>query len=153
MTQDEDNTGDHPGRSGPAPQAMTAPVERQERVKRILLLVMLCSGVVLGCLDVVFAGTPDVTKGLAILQALIVALAIAAWCHYDALQRGHTLGVVLRLLVLFIAVIGFPICAFKTRGTRGFILIAGALGFLVLLGAAHGLGASAAERLMNLVGR
>jgi hypothetical protein len=99
-----------------------------------------------------FGHAADVLQILVFLQALATALTVPAWCHYDARQHGHPFGTGLRLLVLFVAVIGFPIYAFRTRGVRGFRLIASALAILVAVSVAAELAASAGAGMAARLG-
>ncbi|MCC6698236.1 MAG: hypothetical protein IT365_21615 [Candidatus Hydrogenedentes bacterium] len=111
------------------------------RQKFILLAVMLLLSGVFGVLDSVFASTPGWAKSLFMLDTLSFMFCLLLWCGCDAQLRGFTLGRGLRWTIFLIALVGFPIYAFKSRGRNGWSLVLlGALFFLMLAVVSAGAG-------------
>jgi len=57
------------------------------------------------------------------LAALVVPIAIATWCYYDARLHDIEIGRAFMVLIILVAIVGFPVYAFRSRGVRGFLLI------------------------------
>lgn len=51
---------------------------------------------------------------------LPVLIPILIWCHLDAKERNHTIGILMKLCLVFFFVVAFPIYTFQTQGLRGF---------------------------------
>ena len=112
-----------------------------KRYKRIMLGVMVILSGIFGVLDSVFVSVPGWERTSLILDSVSFAFCVSMWCYYDAILIGYKLQRALRLSILLITFIGFPIYAFKSRGRRGWRLLAlGILFFLVLVGVSIGLG-------------
>jgi len=108
------------------------------RKKRRVILILYGLGVVFGVLDTLFADLASYGPASEVLGALSIILGISLWCHYDASQRDYTIGRALRLAILLILLVGFPVYAFRTRGWSGFGLIGWGILFFVSFVALYG---------------
>jgi hypothetical protein len=105
------------------------------KAKRLCLLGLLALMVVVGVLDPITADDRALDRALTIGSALIGAVLIVTWCHYDSWERSYKIGKSLRLLIIFFAAIGLPAYLFRTRGWRGLIsiILAGLFFFFMIV--------------------
>jgi hypothetical protein len=68
-------------------------------------------------------------KALTLAGSLVGIVLIAIWCQYDSCERSYTIPKPMRLLVIFIAILGIPIYLLRTRGLRGVVSIVLAVAF------------------------
>lgn len=110
-------------------------IRNLKRQKLIVLGVMLALSGIFGVLDSVYESVPGWEKTSFILDTLSFAICLSVWCSYDAALHGFRLSPGVRLAVILIALIGFPVYAFKYRGRGGWRLLGlGVLFFLLLMG-------------------
>jgi hypothetical protein len=116
-------------------------VERLKRQKIVMLVIMLLLSGLFGVLDSFYAATPGADRALFIADTLSFAFCLSVWCASDAQLRGFRLSRGLRWTIILIALIGFPVYAFRSRGRRGWSLFGlGVLFFLLLMAASVGTG-------------
>ncbi|MCC6487865.1 MAG: hypothetical protein IT364_10230 [Candidatus Hydrogenedentes bacterium] len=108
-------------------------VANLERQKLILLGVILLLSGIFGILDGILAATPGWEKTSTILDTLSFMFCLLLWCATDAQLRGYTLSRSLRWTIFLVAFVGFPIYAFRSRGRRGWLLLAQSVLFLLLM--------------------
>lgn len=94
--------------------------------KRILAVFVLLSGLLLAY-ETFLQEANRSTVGALLLEALVSVVCVPLWVSFDSAERRIELARGYRLLVILIPVIGFPLYAFRSRGVRGFGLIALAL--------------------------
>ena len=63
---------------------------------------------------------PKDDRALDFLVGLPVLIPVVMWCHFDAKERKHTIGVLMKLGLVFLFVVAFPIYILQTQGPRGF---------------------------------
>jgi len=51
---------------------------------------------------------------------LPVLIPILIWCHFDAKERKRKIGILMKLSLIFLFVLAFPIYTYQTQGTNGF---------------------------------
>jgi hypothetical protein len=78
------------------------------------------------------------------LVGILIAVLVLTWCHFDALERCHFLGVGMRSLLFFLPFIGLPAYLFHSRGRGGFKAMGLAILFVgaMILAAVAGGGAA-----------
>ncbi len=115
--------------------------ESLQRQKLILLGVMLLLSGIFGVLDSLYASTPGWERTSLIMDTLSFAFCLSVWCGCDAQLRGFRLSRGLRWTIILIALVGFPVYAFRSRGRQGWSLLGlGVLFFLLLMVVTVGLG-------------
>jgi UDP-N-acetylmuramyl pentapeptide phosphotransferase/UDP-N-acetylglucosamine-1-phosphate transferase len=70
---------------------------------------------------------------LTLAGMLLGIVLITTGCQHDSREWSYTITKPLRLLLIFIAIIGVPIYLLRTRGLRGLISIAMAVAFFGIL--------------------
>jgi hypothetical protein len=85
------------------------------RKYRILLMLLAYAGLI-GIVSIVL---PVDSRGLNFIFGLPGLILSATWCYIDANQHGYTIGRFMRLGLLFLFAIAFPIYIFQTRGLAG----------------------------------
>ena len=103
---------------------------KQTRSKTCVLLLMLAVAIVSGALTPLFHINSQI---LDVVVGLTFAFLTVIWCVYDARERDFRFGVVFKLAVFFILIIGLPIYFFRTRGFAGFLPLAAAVAIATLL--------------------
>ena len=63
---------------------------------------------------------PKDDRLLNFLISLPVLIPVVIWCHLDAKEREQPIGVLMKLGLLFLFVLAFPIYTLQTQGPRGF---------------------------------
>mgnify|MGYP001616706141 CR=1 FL=1 len=112
-----------------SPQALPNYRRRKWLTLAAVLAVVGLSGVV----DLFFEEDRSYEIAATLLVNVIVAGGISLWCHFDAAERGYVTGRLLRVMIILLAVIAFPVYAFRTRGLSGFGLIGGGALFFVAI--------------------
>lgn len=125
------------------PTAGASPDER--RRKRLVLLIILAAWALNGILDALFAEMASFEKYSELFAVVCFAFCTRLWCHYDSQERGFSIGRFLSLSIVLIALIGFPVYAFRTRGLAGFRLVGGAVLFMLAVIMFYGLARVATE--------
>jgi hypothetical protein len=118
--------------------------------KRRILVMLLAYSAIAGA---VLCFLPEENTPLDFVAGLPFLLLGISWCFTDAEERNHRIGRVMKLVLIFLFIVGLPIYLLQTRGIRAFqtlaytmLLVAGmfacmfATAFATLyLGAATGL--------------
>ena len=99
------------------------------RKRGILLKLLIYSGL-LGIVSVFLQNHNSVLSYLLRLPALILGI---TWCHVDANQRGYSMGKLMRLGLIFIFVVVFPLYLFRTRGLKGIKTLVQAILFVTAM--------------------
>ncbi len=111
------------------------------RQKWILVVMMFVLSGLFGVLDSIYASTPGWERTSFLLDTVSFAFCLSVWCSCDAQLHGFRLNRGLRWAIILIALIGFPIYAFQSRGRRGWLLFGmGLLCFVLMMGVSVGLG-------------
>ncbi|MAD79395.1 MAG: hypothetical protein QF918_11905 [Pirellulaceae bacterium] len=63
---------------------------------------------------------PEDDRVLDYVVGLPVLIPVIIWCHIDAKERKHKIGIFMKLSLVFLFVIAFPIYIFQTQGPSGF---------------------------------
>jgi hypothetical protein len=111
----------------------SATAEGLKRQKLALLLTIISLSALFSVLETAYASSWGSEKGLFILDSLSFNFCTLMWCTTDAQLHGLRVGGRLRLAILIITPIGFPVYAFQTRGRRGWPLFGKSILFLALL--------------------
>jgi hypothetical protein len=99
--------------------------------KNLFLAAMIGASILIGISDSMFASVKDWQRLSFMISTLFFAFCTTFWCHYDSIVQNYDLKGRLRLTILLITVIGFPIYAFKSRGRAGWkLLFSGFLFFI-----------------------
>src|SRR5205814_7491077 len=101
----------------------TVDLAHLKRQKRIVLAVMLLLSALFGVVDSLLASVSSWERTSFILDTASFTFCVMAWCSFDALSRGFRLTSRLRWTIFLIAVAGFPIYAFRSRGRQGWTLL------------------------------
>lgn len=97
------------------------------------------------CMGVVAAFLPMIV-GLPLLLGFVY------WCDVDAQERGMRLGKIMRLSLVLLFAIAFPIYAFRSRGLAGIVLLIRALLFGAVLVVAFAAAFGAVDFVVNGTG-
>ncbi len=85
--------------------------------KRNILLFLLAYDVVLA---VASSFLPEDNRVVDYVNGLPILIPAIAWCHLDAKERSGRIGILMKLSLVFLFVIMFPIYVFRTQGLKGF---------------------------------
>jgi hypothetical protein len=96
-----------------------------------LLLAMVCNGAVSGPF-----GSREHVIGSALCSIFVFV-----WCYYDALERQYPLNKTMKICIVLLPVVGFPVYAFRSRCLAGFKTVGWAILFLLLAAGTAGIGA------------
>lgn len=99
--------------------------------KRRILVGSLVYAAIVGLLVDALPEDAPVVEFFVGLPLLILAV---AWCLTDADERDHRIGSVMRLELVFLFVLAFPIYVFQTRGLWGIKTLALAVLWIVAIG-------------------
>ena len=100
-----------------------------------LLLVAVCCGVVPNLFR-----RPEAIRLAGLLCSLPGTFFILLWCYYDAQECQYTLSKTMKICLVAIAAVAFPVYAFRSRGLAGFKTLGWAVLFFLLMDVAMGLG-------------
>lgn len=115
--------------------------EGLKRQKFILLVIMVVLSGLFGVLESLYATTPGADRALFVADTLSFAFCLSVWCASDAQLRGFRLSRGLRWMIILIALIGFPVYAFRSRGRQGWSLFGlGVLFFMLMMAVSVGAG-------------
>lgn len=98
--------------------------------KKRLLLSLAVLMAILGGVSGAIGEESALAKLVTVLFGVAISILVASWCHYDSLERDRRLSRLMRIGLLMVWILIFPIYAFRTRGLGGFKLLAHA--FLVM---------------------
>lgn len=90
---------------------------RSSNRKRRISIALLAYAAFLGIICIFLPEDDQVLDLLVTLPMLILAV---AWCHADANQRDHVMGGFMRISLVLLFAIAFPVYVFQTRGLSGF---------------------------------
>ena len=62
---------------------------------------------------------PDEDSPLDFIAGLPFLIMSIAWCFIDADEHDHQIGRLMKLVLVLLFIVGFPIYIFQTRGIRG----------------------------------
>jgi hypothetical protein len=117
--------------------------------KRTILLLLLGWAMVTGACNVLLGGGAPTTDFLLSIPSVILSV---AWCYVDASEHEHRIRNLMRLALIFLFPIAFPVYLFQTRGVAGFkalgwtllfvlavflCMLAGMVGASIVLGIVH----------------
>ena len=92
--------------------------ETTKAAKRRCLVGLLLLSVVMGVLDqLVVQKRAD--RAVTLLGGLVSIVLIFIWCQNDSYERSYRIPKLLRLLIIFVAILGIPIYLLRTRGITG----------------------------------
>lgn len=91
----------------------------RKQKKFILIGLLLLSALVGGMYVFITEGSPiDTLSGY--IFGMISLFLILGWCHYDALERGYKISNSMRICLVLLFGVAFPVYLFKSRGLGGF---------------------------------
>ena len=93
------------------------PVVDHSIAKRRILIYLLVYDVLLA---VICNFMPKDDRVLDYVIGLPVLIPILIWCHLDAKDRHHRIGILMKLSLIFLFVLAFPLYIFQTQGLSGF---------------------------------
>ncbi len=105
----------------PISNAEGKPVFNYSLAKRLILVFLLAYD---AALVAMWNFMPKDDRLLDFLVSLPVLISVVIWCHVDAKEREHTIGVFMKLGLLFLFVLAFPLYILQTQGPRGFKTLA-----------------------------
>lgn len=85
--------------------------------KRRIILMLLTYSAIFGAICVFLPEEDNPLDFIAGLPMLIMGI---SWCFMDADQHDHRIGKLMKLILVLLFIIGFPLYIFQTRGIRGF---------------------------------
>ncbi len=89
--------------------------------KRRTVILLLAYSAILGILSCFLPEADSTLDFIVGLPWLILGI---SWCFIDAAERDHRIGLFMRLLLVFVFVIGLPTYLFQTRGFGAFKALA-----------------------------
>lgn len=101
----------------PKSNATDDPVSDYSIGKRRILFFLLAYDV---SLAVICNFMPKDDRVLDYVIGLPVLIPVLIWCHLDAKERNHKIGIIMKLSLVFLFVLAFPIYIFQTQGPSGF---------------------------------
>lgn len=119
-----------------------------EQRKRTILLLLLGWAVVAGACSILLGGGAPTTDFLLSVPTVILSV---AWCYVDASEHEHRIRNLMRLALIFLFPIAFPIYLFQTRGVAGFKALGWALLFVLAMLLCSLVGAVGAAIILALV--
>jgi len=108
------------------------------------LLTVVCSGAAFGLFGSTesdFFAYTDTEQLINLVGMGLFSLFIFFWCYCDALERQYPLSKTMKICLVAILAIAFPVYAFRSRGLAGFKTLGWAILFLLLSCVAVGTGA------------
>jgi hypothetical protein len=94
--------------------------ETTKAAKRRCLVGLLLLAVVMGVLDQLVV-QKQADRVVTLVGGLVSIVLIFIWCQNDSYQRSYKIPKLLRLLIIFVAILGVPIYLLRTRGRRGIL--------------------------------
>jgi hypothetical protein len=89
------------------------------RIKRNILIALLLYVACLGGIGVFLPENPSVDRLLFVL-GIPTLFVLLAWCHCDARERCYEMSMPMRICLVLLFAVAFPIYVFKSRGLGGF---------------------------------
>jgi hypothetical protein len=90
--------------------------EYSQAKRRILIFLLAYDAALVGMWNFM----PKDDRILDFLVGLPILIPVVIWCHLDAKERKQTIGVFMKLGLIFLFVLAFPIYIFQTQGPGGF---------------------------------
>jgi len=103
--------------------------------KRLALAGLLLASVCIGAVSGPFG------SGTHVIGSTVCSFFVFFWCYCDALERQYPLSKTMKICLVAIAAVAFPVYAFRSRGLAGFKTVGWAILFLLLAAGAGGIGA------------
>ena len=97
--------------------------------KRLCLVGLLLLFVVMGVLEPLLV-LKQADRTVTLLGGLVSIVLIFIWCQNDSYERSYRIPKSLRLLIIFVAILGVPIYLLRTRGIWGIVSIVKAVAFV-----------------------
>jgi hypothetical protein len=101
-----------------------------------LLLVMVCYGVVTDPFSI-----PETRDWMRFPCGLLWSFFVFLWCYFDALELQYPLSKTMKICLVVVAAVAFPVYAFRSRGLAGFKTVGWAILFFLLSVVVGGIGA------------
>lgn len=92
--------------------------------KRRIVMMLLAYSAILGVISCFLPEEASALDGIVSLPILILGI---SWCFADAAQRGHRIGRLTIILLIFLFIVGLPIYLFQTRGIGAVKTLASAM--------------------------
>ncbi len=84
--------------------------------RRILIFLIAYDAALVGIWNLM----PKDDRLLDFLIGLPILIPVVIWCHIDAKERKHTIGIFMKLGLVFLFILAFPIYVLQTQGPGGF---------------------------------
>jgi hypothetical protein len=97
----------------------TEPTSFRKRKKSTLKWLLIYAALV-GGIGAFIPETSDIGQLIDFLVGFPSLILAISWCHYDALERGFSLGIGWKACLLLIFIIAFPAHLFQSRDHGGF---------------------------------
>ena len=94
-----------------------APSVDYARKKRRVKMLLLGYSAIFGVIN---CSLPENDSVLDIIVGLPLLILMISWCFTDGAERDHRIGRTMRLLLILLFIVGFPIYLLQTRGFGGF---------------------------------
>lgn len=124
------------------------PVDYQAN-KRGILFMLLVYSVILGIISVFL---PEDDQGLGYLVSGPFLILGVWWCFTDASEHDYSIGWMMRILLVLMFAIGFPLYIFRTRGIAGFKTLGLAVLLVAIMAVCAGLTAATTMILGDALG-
>ncbi len=96
--------------------------ETTKAAKRRCLVGLLLLAVVMGVLQQLVV-QKQADRVVTLVGGIVSIVLIFIWCQNDSYQRSYKIPKLLRLLIIFVAILGVPTYLLRTRGRRGILSI------------------------------
>jgi hypothetical protein len=96
---------------------------------RIIIALILYSAI----LGPIFAFLPEEETPLDTLIIIPLLVLAVSWCLFDASERGHRVGCLMKLLLIFVFIVGFPVYLFSTRGVGSLKTLGLSIGLVLIM--------------------
>ena len=125
-----------------------APIRKR---KRAVLIGMLIWAVLIG-VSILLPEGSTANRSLGFLLDIAFLFMVLMWCHYDSIEYGYDLSMGMKIFIVLLMPIAFPLCIFRSRGIAGFKTLAMALLFNIGLLVTAIVAALASYGLMHIAG-
>ncbi len=105
------------------------PPKPSETKFRIIIALIVYSAI----LGSILAFLPEEETPLDTIVIIPLLVLAVAWCLFDAKQRDHRVGCLMKLLLIFVFAIGFPLYLYSTRGIESFKTLGLSIGLVAIM--------------------